>query len=176
MKTITLSLLTAFVAACTPADVIQSKAMAPETEAPETETPVAAWGIGSPTRMVTRNAGESDEFEENVFALLPENSFCLPTGINANAGLQTFETTFFYNGTMQYYVAAYPLSVALQLNTAHQNDMADRTRDYLSLQNMVENVDYELTVWQISGGGIKYVQVKIMNDELTYHGQCEDRY
>ncbi len=149
---------------------------APEARA---EQPVG-FGIGSPFRAHATTG-------VNVFANLPVNKFCLPRQresdqipvwsggqfiFNSGTVLTSFEANAAFVGFIKVF---YHMDGAAF--SAHREEVKAMVRDYLSMQNMIEDVDYEIDDSQINlKWGGKGIRLVIINPAISFHGECRDTY
>lgn len=160
MRTI---ILTALLAACTPADIVAPEMARTTLEEPTPggSTEPTAWGIGNPVAMAWIDGEYQNLGEFNIFQHLQKNTFCTPSDMGefGKHFLTGSQTHIIFDSTPSSQYAA----------------RSARLRDFFSIQNMIENIDYEFRYQTAPTYGFG-LRVQILNTNFSYGGKCNVHY
>lgn len=163
-----------------------SNIAAPETERTENTEPTN-WGIGNPERTHTKWIGEPEEITYNPFHELEVGEFCLPKTLDLNtAGFSLISHRWEYKSSIQLFQIKLFLNPNFNISTHYTldeiNTAAAKMVEYLEMQNMVKDVDFEIQIdtrWDV----YNTIQITLLNDDLDYgitHIDyvilCDERY
>jgi len=131
------------------------------------------WGVDNPERIIDGL---------NVFAGLPEDTFCLPSvryvtpendysAVRSHDGQQTISPYFYNQDNVRIH-----LEYNAQYISEYRDELIDQVVDYLELQNLELDIHYFLYIGAEPGGGAVFLNIELLDDSIDYHDTCRDNF